>query len=64
VSSYVMIPFLRAEIIENMTKTNKSPDQAGHYVHRVVRTAQGWCYQSKRAIYDTSRVQILLVTKV
>jgi anthranilate 1,2-dioxygenase small subunit len=29
-----------------------------------VRTAEGWRYQSKRAIYDTSRVQTLLVTPV
>lgn len=38
--------------------------QAGRYFDRVVRTPEGWRYQSKRAIYDTSRVQTLLVTAV
>lgn len=38
--------------------------QAGRYLDRVVRTADGWRYASKRVIYDTSRVQTLLATPV
>jgi anthranilate 1,2-dioxygenase small subunit len=38
--------------------------QAGRYFDRVVRTPNGWRYQRKRAVYDTSRVQTLLVTPV
>lgn len=34
--------------------------QAGCYLDRVVRTAQGLRFQSKRCIYDTLRVQTLL----
>ncbi|NKF22625.1 anthranilate 1,2-dioxygenase small subunit AndAd [Solimonas marina] len=38
--------------------------QAGRYEDEVVRTADGWRYRSKRAIYDTSRVQTLLATPI
>ena len=38
--------------------------QAGRYFDKVVNTAQGWRYQRKRAVYDTLRVQTLLVTPV
>jgi anthranilate 1,2-dioxygenase small subunit len=38
--------------------------QVGRYVDWVVRTAQGWRYLRKRAIYDTSRVHTLLVPPV
>jgi len=38
--------------------------QVGRYIDVLVRTADGWRYKSKRAIYDTSRVQTLLVTPV
>ena len=34
--------------------------QAGRYLDRVVQTAEGWRFKSKRAIYDTLRVQTLL----
>lgn len=34
--------------------------QAGRYADRVARTQQGWRFKSKRAIYDTLRVQTLL----
>ena len=34
--------------------------QAGRYQDVVVRTADGWRFRSKRAVYDTSRVQTLL----
>lgn len=34
--------------------------QAGRYQDVVVRTPDGWRFKSKRAIYDTSRVQTLL----
>ncbi|MEH6639237.1 MAG: anthranilate 1,2-dioxygenase small subunit AndAd [Porticoccaceae bacterium] len=38
--------------------------QTGQYLDRVVMTADGWKYASKRAIYDTLRVQTLLATPV
>lgn len=38
--------------------------QSGVYKDRAVRTADGWLYQRKRAIYDTSRVQTLLATPI
>lgn len=34
--------------------------QAGRYQDRVVRTEGGWRFQSKRVIYDTSRIQTAL----
>lgn len=38
--------------------------QTGRYQDRAVRTAEGWRFASKRAIYDTSRVQTLLAIPV
>ena len=38
--------------------------QAGRYLDVVVRTPEGWRYQSKRVIYDTSRVATLLATPI
>jgi anthranilate 1,2-dioxygenase small subunit len=38
--------------------------QAGRYLDRVVRTLDGWRYQRKRAIYDASRIQTLLVAPI
>ncbi len=38
--------------------------QAGKYIDKLVMTSQGWKYASKRAIYDTLRVQTLLATPV
>ncbi len=38
--------------------------QAGRYLDRVVRTPAGWRYQSKRVIFDTSRVATLLATPI
>ena len=34
--------------------------QAGKYFDVIVRTPEGWRFASKRAVYDTSRVQTLL----
>jgi anthranilate 1,2-dioxygenase small subunit len=34
--------------------------QAGKYHDHVVKTDEGWRFKTKRAIYDTSRVQTLL----
>jgi anthranilate 1,2-dioxygenase small subunit len=51
-------------VIQTLTDGESRVFQAGRYFDRVVRTAKGWLYQSKRAIYDTSRVQTLLVTPV
>ena len=38
--------------------------QAGRYLDVVVRAPEGWRYQSKRVIYDTSRVATLLATPI
>ena len=51
-------------VIQTLTDGESRVYQAGRYFDRVVRTPQGWRYQSKRAIYDTSRVQTLLVTPI
>jgi anthranilate 1,2-dioxygenase small subunit len=51
-------------VIQTLTNGESTVYQAGRYFDRVVRTAKGWRYQRKRAIYDTSRVQTLLVTPV
>lgn len=51
-------------VVQTLTDGESRVYQAGRYSDRVVRTAEGWRYQRKRAIYDTSRVQTLLVTPV
>jgi anthranilate 1,2-dioxygenase small subunit len=38
--------------------------QAGRYLDRVVRTDGGWRFQSKRVVYDTSRVQTALAIPI
>lgn len=51
-------------VVQTLSDGESRVFQAGRYFDRVVRTANGWCYQRKRAVYDTSRVQTLLVTPV
>jgi anthranilate 1,2-dioxygenase small subunit len=51
-------------VIQTLTNGDSEVYQAGRYFDRVVRTPDGWRYQRKRAVYDTSRVQTLLVTPV
>jgi len=51
-------------VVRTMSDGDSAVYQAGRYFDRVVRTAEGWRYQSKRAVYDTSRVQTLLVIPV
>jgi anthranilate 1,2-dioxygenase small subunit len=51
-------------VVQTLTNGESRVYQAGRYFDRVVHTAEGWLYQSKRAIYDTSRVQTLLVTPI
>jgi anthranilate 1,2-dioxygenase small subunit len=51
-------------VIQTCTDGESLVYQAGRYFDRVVRTADGWRYRHKRAVYDTSRVQTLLVTPV
>jgi anthranilate 1,2-dioxygenase small subunit len=51
-------------VIQTLTDGESRVYQTGRYIDRVVRTSAGWRYQSKRAIYDTSRVQTLLVTPI
>jgi anthranilate 1,2-dioxygenase small subunit len=51
-------------VVQTLTDGESRVYQTGRYLDRVVRTAAGWRYQSKRAIYDTSRIQTLLVTPI
>jgi anthranilate 1,2-dioxygenase small subunit len=51
-------------VVQTLTDGDSRVYQAGRYFDRVVRTLDGWRYQRKRAVYDTSRVQTLLVTPV
>lgn len=51
-------------VVQTLTDGESQIYQAGRYFDRVVRSAEGWLYQRKRAVYDTSRVQTLLVTPV
>jgi len=51
-------------VVQTLTDGESRVYQAGRYFDRVVRTDDGWRYQRKRAVYDTSCVQTLLVTPV
>jgi anthranilate 1,2-dioxygenase small subunit len=51
-------------VVQTLTDGESRVYQAGRYFDRVVRSDDGWRYQRKRAVYDTSRVQTLLVTPV
>ena len=51
-------------VVQTLSDGESRVYQAGRYLDRVVRIAQGWRYQRKRAVYDTSRVQTLLITPV
>lgn len=51
-------------VIQTRTNGESNVFQAGKYCDKVVRTAEGLRYQSKRVIYDTSRVQTLLATPI
>lgn len=51
-------------VVQTLTDGESRVYQTGRYFDRVVRTAHGWRYQHKRAVYDTSRVPTLLVTPV
>ena len=51
-------------VVQTLTDGESRVYQAGRYFDRIVRTAHGWRYQRKRAVYDTSRVPTLLVTPV
>ena len=51
-------------VVQTLTDGESRVYQAGRYFDRVVRTPEGWRYQRKRAVYDTSRVQTLLATPI
>ncbi|MFZ1122503.1 MAG: anthranilate 1,2-dioxygenase small subunit AndAd [Candidatus Binataceae bacterium] len=51
-------------VVQTLTDGESRIYQAGRYFDRVVHSAEGWLYQRKRVVYDTSRVQTLLVTPV
>ena len=47
-------------VVNTTQEGNSFVYQAGRYLDRVVRTAEGWRFKQKRVIYDTLRVQTLL----
>jgi anthranilate 1,2-dioxygenase small subunit len=47
-------------VINTTTAGESGVYQAGRYEDVAVKTENGWRFKSKRAIYDTSRVQTLL----
>ena len=51
-------------VVQTRTNGESAIYQAGRYLDHVVRTPDGWRYQEKRVIYDTSRVQTLLATPI
>lgn len=51
-------------VVQTRTNGESNVYQAGRYFDKVVRTPEGLRYQSKRVIYDTSRVQTLLATPI
>jgi anthranilate 1,2-dioxygenase small subunit len=51
-------------VVQTLTEGDSRVYQAGRYFDKVVRTANGWRYHRKRAVYDTLRVPTLLVTPV
>jgi len=57
---------MRSNYVVVQTRANGESQvyQAGRYEDRVVRTPEGWRFQKKRAIFDTSRVQTLLATPI
>ena len=51
-------------VVNTSLKGESQIYQAGKYFDVVINTAQGWRFASKRAVYDTSRVQTLLAFPV
>jgi anthranilate 1,2-dioxygenase small subunit len=51
-------------VVQTLANGESNVYQAGKYYDRVVRTADGLRYRSKRVVYDTSRVQTLLATPI
>jgi anthranilate 1,2-dioxygenase small subunit len=51
-------------VVQTRTSGESAIYQAGRYLDHVVRTPDGWRYQEKRVVYDTSRVQTLLATPI
>lgn len=51
-------------VVQTLTDGESRVYQAGRYFDRIVYSPKGWRYQTKRAVYDTSRVPTLLVTPV
>ena len=51
-------------VVQTLSDGESRVFQAGRYFDRVVRAANGRRYQGKRAVYDTSRVQTVLLTAV
>ncbi|EJL80631.1 small subunit of phenylpropionate dioxygenase [Herbaspirillum sp. CF444] len=51
-------------VIQTLQNGESFVYQAGRYLDRVVRTANGWRYASRRVIYDTLRVPTLLATPI
>jgi anthranilate 1,2-dioxygenase small subunit len=51
-------------VVQTLSDGESRVYQAGRYFDRIVHTVDGWRYQRKRAVYDTSRVHTSLLTPV
>jgi anthranilate 1,2-dioxygenase small subunit len=51
-------------VVQTLADGESRVYQAGRYLDRVVRTVDGWRYQRKLAVYDTSRLQISSVSPI
>lgn len=51
-------------VVQTRTDGDSFVFQAGRYLDTVVKTPNGWRFEARRVIYDTSRVQTLLATPI
>jgi anthranilate 1,2-dioxygenase small subunit len=51
-------------VVQTLQNGESTVYQTGRYLDRIVRTEDGWRFQSRKVVYDTSRVQTLLATPI
>jgi anthranilate 1,2-dioxygenase small subunit len=51
-------------VVQTLQNGESAVYQTGRYIDRIVKTADGWRFQSRKVVYDTSRVQTLLATPI
>ncbi len=51
-------------VIQTLQDGESTVYQAGRYQDRIVLTDAGWRFQTRRVVYDTSRVKTLLATPI